>query len=550
MKKIGLIYILIFLLIASCAILMNIRWEIFAHVKFSQNLHIIIESANSLLMFMIFITGNILYLKTKDQRLIILAGGMLIASILNLVHIFAIDSFPFDLLSIDNIQNNPNLVYLLFANLMAPLSIALALVNKQDENIKNFRLKIYSTYFFIFLSLITIPFLLYRFLPFLKYEFEIIVHALEFINYTLYIMLALIIINIRYSSSQTFFPIFTLGLVISGLGGLFYINPLLIEVNEIFAHVFQAVGLFFIWIGISRFQIYASFLRFKDELATYFCLMLIAFYIVFVSLTSALFKIIFPPFSAYVFVEFLLAFQFIIYLMTDRLTQPINNIIDTLETYIPGERPIKIMCVRNDEIEQLAKKINDIIFISWQKIEEVSSLIERERSVVRIFETMRRIPNTNIIKDTIIGEISKAFNPDVCFIALYDSAKNKFYFDRYSENLPSKTLVNFDNINDLALKFKAFNKIFKNNIGFCFANVDDYIAKNALHDTIQEKFLKKYEIKACCNIPIYYASHLLGYIVLEYIKDYKEFSNEELLFLNTMATQIGIAINQSNNSGN
>lgn len=549
MKKSGIIYVLIFLLIACFAILMNVKWEIFANVRFPHNLHMIIESTNSLLMFMIFVASNILYLKTKDQRLIILAGGMLIASILNLVHIFAIDSFPYDLLSMDNIHENPNLIYLLFSNLMAPLSIAFALVHKQTPE-KNFRLRIYSIYSFVFLLLVTIPFLLYHFFPFLKYEFEITVHALEFINYTLYIMLALIILNIRQSSNVTFFPIFTLGLIVSGLGGLFYINPLLIEVNEIFAHIFQAIGLMLILVGIPRFQIYASFLRFKDELVTHLCLMLIAFYVVFVSLTSALFRIIFPPFSAYVFVEFLLVFQFIIYLMTDRLTQPINNIIEALEDCIPGEKALNIPILRNDEIGQLTKKINEVSSLSHQKILEISELVERERSVVKIFETMRRIPDSNIIKDTIIGEVNKAFNPDVCFIALYDEVKKEFYFDRYSEHLPSKTLGNFDDIDNLDLKFKAFNKIFKNNLGFCFANVNEYIAKNSLQNTIQEKFLRKHEIKSCCNTPIYCANHLMGYIVLEYTKDYRKLSKEELLFLNTMATQIGIAINQLNRTEN
>lgn len=545
MKKSGIIYVLIFLLIASFAILMNVKWEIFAHVRFSHNLHIIIESINSLLMFMIFVVSNILYLKTKDQRLIILAGGFLLASILNSIHLFTIDSFPYDLLSLDNIHKNPNLIYLLLSSLMAPLSIAFALVHKPVSE-KNFILRIYGIYFYIFLSLLIIPYLLGHFFTFLKYEFEIIIHAMEFINYTLYIMLALIILNVRQSSNVTFFPIFTLGLIISGLGGLFYVNPQLIEVNEIFAHFFQALGLILIMVGIPRFQIYASFLRFKDELVTYLSLMLIAFYVVFVSLTSALFRIIFPPYSAYVFVEFLLVFQFIIYLMTDRLTQPINNIIEALEDHIPGEKALNVPILRNDEIGQLTKKINEVSSLSFQKISEISGLVERERSVVRIFETMRRTPDTNIIKDTIIEEINKAFNPDICFIALYDEVDKEFYFDRYSEHLPSKTLVNFDDIDSLALKFKAFNKVFKNNLGFCFANVDEYIIKNSLHYTVQEKFLRKQEIKSCCNTPIYYANNLLGYIVLEFIKDYKSFSKAELLFLNTMATQIGFAIHQSN----
>ncbi len=39
---------------------------------------------------------------------------------------------------------------------------------------------------------------------------------------------------------------------------------------------------------------------------------------------------------------------------------------------------------------------------------------------------------------------------------------------------------------------------------------------------------------------------MLGFLILEYNKDYKKFENEDLEFLKTIATQAGIAIYQAN----
>lgn len=546
MNKNIIIYILMIIFIAILAVLMNAHWGYASIIRFPRTSHIIIEGTNSLLMFLIFLIANHLYSETQDQRLVILAGGFFIGAIFNCVHIITVPTFPYDLISIANLHKNPTLIYLIFSNLILPFSIYFAIVHKPKPSItaQHFRFKVYSIYFFIFLALSIFPLLIHNFFPGVAYKFGIIMNALGFINYSLYIMLAFMIINIRQATNLTFFPRFTIGLMILGLGGLFYINPLLIQANELFAHIFQAIGLIFILSGLWHFQTYAKFMRFKDELAAYLCLMLVAFYIIFISFSLAVFHVTFPPFSAYVFVEFLLIFQFIIYILANKLTQPITNLTEALNKYTPGEAPVNVPVIRHDEIGTLTEKINTLSTISYQKILEVSQIAQREQAVIRIFETMRRISNANIIKNTIIDEIKKAFDTDKCFIVLYDSINRSYYYDRYVENLPSKTLKDFD-ADDEVTKFKHFNDVFENNIEICFANIEEYIEKNSLRGTEREYLLREYGIKSRCHIPINYAGKLLGYIILEYTKDYRALDEEDLAFLNTMATQIGITIHQA-----
>lgn len=554
MKKIISLYILMIMLILGIAVLMNLpQWtEAFASIHFPRFLHIIIEGINSLIMFAIFLVGNYEYTKTKDERLVILAGGFLIGSILNCVHIVTVLTFPYDVISFANLHAKPTLVYLLFGNLLLPFSIYAALLHTpKSPQQENFRFKIYSIYVVTLFILAVSPILVHNFFPGLTNNLQIIMHALEFINYSLYLILAFILINIRHGSRQKIFTPFTLGLIVLGLGGLFYINPLLIQANGILAHAFQLIGLLFLLFGIHHLPTLAKYLRFKDELVAYLCIVLISFYVIFVSVTSALFGVIFPPFSAYAFVEFLMIFQFIIYLLANKLTQPLTNIINALDEYKPGEEPIIIPIIRQDEIGILTGKINAISQLSWGKILELSKVIEQENSIIKIFESIRRVSNQNVIKNSIVDEIKTILNPDRVFIALYDANNDSFYFDKYQKDLPSRAFLTFceeeDEVNEEKeeeIMIKRLNEFLKNNLELCFTNVNDYITKNSLEKTQKETLLKVYNVKSCCNIPIYYASHLLGCLVIQYTKAFKEFDNADLLYIKMMATQLGVAIHQ------
>lgn len=554
MKKIIGLYILMIILIAFIAFFMSVKFDFLPMINFPKHLHIILEGTNSLLMALIFLVSNYLYLKIKDERLIILAGGFLIGAILNCIHIITIKNFPYDLLSLTNIQNNPSIAYLLFGNLILPLAIYFALIHKPSEQkMEDFRLKTYSLYFFLFLALTIFPLLSLHFLPKLASDFNIIIYSLGFINYSLYIMLAFVVINIRHSSKQTFFPSFTIGLTISGLCGLFYLNPLSLEANEILAHIFQGLGLVFILMGIKRFLTYSLYLRLKDELVAKLCLMLTVFYAFLISVASVLFNVILPPVSAYIFIEFILVFQFIIYLIANDVTQPITKLEEALNEYTPGNEYINIPVIRNDEIGQLTEKINTMGILAWNKILEISKIVEKEHSVIRIFESMRRVSNQNVVKNSIVDEIKKALNPDRIFIALYDSSNDSFYLDKYIEGLSSKALFNFckedegeyEEEKEEEIMLKKLNEFLKNNLELCFANVNDYIVTNSLEKTQKEVLLKEYNVKSCCNIPIYYAGHLLGCLVIQYTKGFKEFDSTDLSYMKMMATQLGVVIHEA-----
>lgn len=86
------------------------------------------------------------------------------------------------------------------------------------------------------------------------------------------------------------------------------------------------------------------------------------------------------------------------------------------------------------------------------------------------------------------------------------------------------------------------NEFLKTSLEICFSNINDYIEKNSLRGTKKEEIFRKYNIKSCCNVPIYYSGQLLGCLVIQYTKDFVELDKLDITYLKTMAVQLGIVI--------
>lgn len=209
----------------------------------------------------------------------------------------------------------------------------------------------------------------------------------------------------------------------------------------------------------------------------------------------------------------------------------------TRENVHPSENELNFLRILGN---QMGMAINQI-----QLYQNIKKTAERESSLREIFEAMRSSLDSNVIKSTIVNELSKALKVDTCSIVTYDSKDDYFYVDEYSEYRSSpeeKSLVNKDEKDP---KFKFFVNAFRNNREINFSSVDEFIAANGLQGTPEESFLKEYNIKSGYSIPIYYANSLLGYIIVRYTKDYKVLNENDLDFLRSLATQAGLVINQA-----
>lgn len=502
MKKTISIYILIIIAVSIMAIFTTVRFEMFSYLTMPKSLHIFLEALNLSLMFLISASGYKFYKKTGDERYLIFACGIFISMLFESVHVFTVPQFPYDNLSFANIKENPTLIYLMMSNLLIPLTIYTAFSYKVNNQLSasEIRTKIIGSYIAVFLTLSIIPVILYQMFPLVRNNFFAGINSLEYVSYALMIIIATILTNIENASETKKHDFFTIGLFILGLGGLFYINPLYLPRNAILAHLFSILGSTCLLIGVGEIQNLTSLIRIKDELVAYLSILLIAFYVAFVSVSSGVFDLVFPQIAGYLFVEFLLIFQLIVYAFST---------------------------------------------ISWNKIANIYISAERDRAIIRILTQMRRINKDFIIKNQIFEEINKDLKPDKCFIALYDKETKTFSYDKFLEKLPSKTLSDNSYLNKNAKEFEHFCEIFNNNIEMNFSNVNQYLEKTMQKNSEIENFLNEKSIKSYYAVPIKNYQFLIGYLIVIFTRDYKTLNDDDLIFLKKLAEQIAIAIENS-----
>lgn len=171
--------------------------------------------------------------------------------------------------------------------------------------------------------------------------------------------------------------------------------------------------------------------------------------------------------------------------------------------------------------------------------------IERETLIRNTIENIRGSLNLDITTKSIVDNIGSTFNANICVILKWDSIKNYFFVDEYSEYRSSDDEITFIGHDSTELKYEWFGNMFKNNISVNFSNVETFISENNLQNTATEYFLQEYKIKsAYCN-HIYYANKLLGYLILIYTKNYVELKDNDKEFLDTLAIQVGTALYQA-----
>lgn len=196
----------------------------------------------------------------------------------------------------------------------------------------------------------------------------------------------------------------------------------------------------------------------------------------------------------------------------------------------------------------IARDITDRIDRERKLLQRQKAIIkanERENLLRKILQTMRSSLDINVIKQSIVEEVGKALQADTCFILTYEHENDIFTVDEHSEYRSSPELKSFIGVDSKDLKYKWFVDLFKQNREVNFRDVDEYIVENKLEGTLEDKFLHDYNIKSAYNIAIYYAEHLIGYLILHYNKSYKIFDENETEFVRTIATQAGVAFHQA-----
>lgn len=176
----------------------------------------------------------------------------------------------------------------------------------------------------------------------------------------------------------------------------------------------------------------------------------------------------------------------------------------------------------------------------------IKQQVERESLLRKIYEAIRSSLNIDVIKKTIVTELGKALDADVCLILIYNKDDNAFYIDRNSEYSSLEMAYDFIDMDTKDKKVKWWIDTFLERKPVNFSDADDFIRANNLIGTPEEQFIRTCNVKSGYHMPILYADNLLGYIAIQYINNYRKFNEEELDVIKIITAQAGIALYQAN----
>lgn len=178
-------------------------------------------------------------------------------------------------------------------------------------------------------------------------------------------------------------------------------------------------------------------------------------------------------------------------------------------------------------------------------INRVQQNVRYEQLIRKIFEEMRSSLDINLIKNAIVEGVGNALNTDSCCLWYQDKNSDIFRVDEYSERRLSVDVKSFIGMDSNDEKNKAFLNLCLLNKEIIFSNVETYIKENKLEGTSIEQYFKENNTKSSYNIPILNSETLRGIISVNYTKNYRTLSQEDLDFLRIVAIQAGEAIYQS-----
>lgn len=514
-------------------------YHLFPGVRFMPWQHTMFEVINSLVLLLIFFKAQNIYSKTQDKRMMIVGVGFLVAGILCAFHSSTSYSFPYDVLSVQNLYNKPYLFFLIVQKMMISASLflfAMSTANSSNKIKVSSTKNIYIISFFILLTSVGIYHLMWSITK--QYDLsrllllgQIIIPAYV----SLFFITAFIYAETRIANKKNIFSTFMVGLVILGIDHLFFINPHLVQVYGIFGHALKITGFIFVLIGLN--QEIPEVISFKQKLLAYLYIILLLSYLVIASSISLLFNMSLPQYFPQVFIEFLLIAGLTIYIITTKLIQPVLNISNHIEKHQLGKEPEKIPVISNDEIGVLTKKLNEIMNLKWEHINELKYSREIEALLRKIVETIGQSLDLELILNIICKEVSEVFKPDKVSIASYPNYDDFLQWELTSQWKSGTDIHGADDI-EYSPKSKRF-------LGMRVVNEGkDIIADDIENSDLPDHFIdtqKKMNIKSYIAVPI----EKWGVIGLSQVHNYRHWTEEEIQLLHTIASQAYIAIRQA-----
>jgi len=194
-----------------------------------------------------------------------------------------------------------------------------------------------------------------------------------------------------------------------------------------------------------------------------------------------------------------------------------------------------------DEIN-LLKMISNQVYIAIEQSElynAVQKTAEKEKALRKIMSSSVDNFDLKEVINSIITETCQLFNADRClFIEQTDSDLG---LKNYSEYLSSSEIVSAATNIPEKIVIDAMIKLIKKRE----IKISKDVTKDKLLKATKHILLDSLSVKSFLVAPVYYGEIDYGAIVLHYVKDYKQFSNEEIDLIKAIAKQSATVIHHA-----
>ena len=181
-----------------------------------------------------------------------------------------------------------------------------------------------------------------------------------------------------------------------------------------------------------------------------------------------------------------------------------------------------------------------------QNQQELIKAHKRETLLRKIITTVRSTLDVNEITNNIVTEVGKAFDADRCYIREQDKRTGQYQPpNKYAEYLSSenvKSLVGLEP-NQKALEFLA-GIVIKEGRNI-IEDTERFISDNNLQNTDVEKFFTELDTKSNYAFCVSVNKNTNILLMLHYTRKKVKFTPEQYEFFQSIADQIGIALNQA-----
>lgn len=199
----------------------------------------------------------------------------------------------------------------------------------------------------------------------------------------------------------------------------------------------------------------------------------------------------------------------------------------------------------SEEEKNLLSTIANQIFIAINQaelFEKEKTAFERERLLRQIIETVRSTFDIFEIKQKVITAIAETLNANRCYIAEFDEKAGKYLpiSQEYLDLPDMKSIIGYDiekNIPELVNFVKDKSLVL-------IPDVDKFVKYNNFSNVINDYF-KEFDIKSRVYAQISYMGNFFGTLVVNFREKREKFKQEDVDFIEILATQVGIVMYQA-----